>query len=152
MTEEQKKELAVMEKANELEKLEELQGQREQLAVALQDLDPETQRLVYPVLRLKMVQNILFAQLKESRKAGTSFTHAVRDRGLLRMLEKLRDEYPGRASLACALLPARAAMESELIRGPGAGCSADQTYSTALSLGRLAGHADGVARRFLRLY
>ena len=47
---------------------------------------------VYPVLRLKMVQNILFAQLKESRKAGTSFTHAVRDRGLLRMLEKLRDE------------------------------------------------------------
>ena len=92
VAEEQKKELAVMEKANELEKLEELQGQREQLAVALQDLDPETQRLVYPVLRLKMVQNILFAQLKESRKAGTSFTHAVRDRGLLRMLEKLRDE------------------------------------------------------------
>ena len=80
------------EKANELEKLEELQGQREQRAVARQDLDPETQRLVFPVLRLKMVQNILFAQLKESRKAGTSFTHAVRDRGLLRMLEKLRDE------------------------------------------------------------
>ena len=44
VAEEQKKELAVMEKANELEKLEELQGQREQLAVALQDLDPETQR------------------------------------------------------------------------------------------------------------
>ena len=40
-----------------MEKLEELQGQREQLAVAMQELDPEAQRLIYPILRLKMVQH-----------------------------------------------------------------------------------------------
>mmetsp|Transcript_21248 Transcript_21248/g.41451 ORF Transcript_21248/g.41451 Transcript_21248/m.41451 type:complete len:289 (+) Transcript_21248:68-934(+) len=39
-----------------------------------------------------MVQNMLFAMLKETRKSGTSFMHAVRDQGLLRMLEKVRDE------------------------------------------------------------
>ena len=41
-----------------------LVGQREQLAIALQDLPPEAQRVVYPILRLKMVQNLLFATLK----------------------------------------------------------------------------------------
>jgi len=88
----QKKELDVMKKIDEMEKLEELQGQREQLAVAMQDLDPEAQRLIYPILRLKMVQHILFASLKESRKSGTSFVHTVRDPSLVRMLEKVRDE------------------------------------------------------------
>jgi tetratricopeptide (TPR) repeat protein len=88
----QKKELDVMKKIDEMEKLEELQGQREQLAVAMQDLDPEAQRLIYPILRLKMVQHILFASLKESRKSGTSFVHTVRDPSLLRMLERVRDE------------------------------------------------------------
>ena len=92
VAEEQKKELAVMEKATELEKLEELQGQREQLAVAMQDLDPEAQRLIYPILRLKMVQHILFSALKESRRSGTSFVQSVRSPSLLRMLEKVRDE------------------------------------------------------------
>jgi len=67
-------------------------GQREQLAVALQDLPPEAQRVVYPILRLKMVQNLLFATLKETRKAGTSFVHSVRDPSLMAMLERLRDE------------------------------------------------------------
>ena len=69
----QMKELNVMKKIDEMEKLEELQGQREQLAVAMQDLDPEAQRLIYPILRLKMVQHILFASLRQSRKSGTSF-------------------------------------------------------------------------------
>mmetsp|Transcript_24656 Transcript_24656/g.40888 ORF Transcript_24656/g.40888 Transcript_24656/m.40888 type:complete len:377 (-) Transcript_24656:303-1433(-) len=90
--EDQRKELDVMKKIDEMEKLEELQGQREQLAVALQDLPPESQRLIYPILRLKMVQNLLFATLKETRKSGISFVHAVRDPGLMRMLEKVRDE------------------------------------------------------------
>ena len=62
----QAKELGIMRKIDEMEKLEELQGQREQLAVAMQDLDPEAQRLIYPILRLKMVQHILFSALKES--------------------------------------------------------------------------------------
>ncbi len=88
----QRKELELMQKVDDLEKLEELQGQREQLAVALQDLDPEAQRVVYPVLRLKMVQNLLFAQLKEARKSGISFVHAVRDKALMRYLSKLREE------------------------------------------------------------
>jgi len=88
----QAKEIAVMRKMEEMEKLEELQGQREQLAVALQDLPPEAQRVVYPILRLKMVQNLLFATLKETRKAGTSFVHAVRDPALMGMLERMRDE------------------------------------------------------------
>ena len=44
-------------KIDEMEKLEELQGQREQLAVAMQELDPEAQRLIYPILRLKMVRH-----------------------------------------------------------------------------------------------
>lgn len=39
-----------------------------------------------------MVQNLLFATLKETRKAGTSFSHAVRDSSVIRMLEKLRSE------------------------------------------------------------
>ena len=81
-----------MRKIDEMEKLEELQGQREQLAVAMQDLDPEAQRLIYPILRLKMVQHILFAALKETRKNGTSFIQAVRKPSLLKMLEKVRDE------------------------------------------------------------
>ena len=51
-------------------------GQREQLAVAMQELDPEAQRLIYPILRLKMVQHILFAALKESRRSGTSFVRS----------------------------------------------------------------------------
>uniref|UniRef100_A0A7S0Q4S5 Uncharacterized protein n=1 Tax=Coccolithus braarudii TaxID=221442 RepID=A0A7S0Q4S5_9EUKA len=88
----QRKELDVMRKIDDMEKLEELQGQREQLAIALQDLPPESQRLVYPILRLKMVQNLLFAALKETRKAGTSFVHAVREPGLTTMLERVRDE------------------------------------------------------------
>ena len=69
-----------------------LHGQREQLAVALQDLDAESQRLIYPILRLKMVQHILFAALKETRKNGTSFVQAVRKPSLLKMLERVRDE------------------------------------------------------------
>ena len=88
----QKKEVEAMKKMDEMEKLEELQGQREQLAIALQDLPPEAQRVVYPLLRLKMVQNILFSTLRETRKSGTSFVHAVRDRALMSMMEKLRDE------------------------------------------------------------
>jgi len=88
----QKKEMDLMKKIDDMEKLEELQGQREQLAIALQDLPPEAQRLIYPILRLKMVQNLLFATLKETRKSGTSFVHAVRDPGIMRMLEKVREE------------------------------------------------------------
>lgn len=88
----QAKELGIMRKIDEMEKLEELQGQREQLAVAMQELDPEAQRLIYPILRLKMVQHILFAALKESRRSGTSFVQSVRSPSLLRMLEKVRDE------------------------------------------------------------
>ena len=88
----QAKELGIMRKIDEMEKLEELQGQREQLAVAMQDLDPEAQRLIYPILRLKMVQHILFSALKESRRSGTSFVQSVRSPSLLRMLEKVRDE------------------------------------------------------------
>ena len=77
---------------DEFESLHELTGQREQLAVALQDLDAESQRLIYPILRLKMVQHIRFAALKETRKNGTSFVQAVRKPSLLSMLEKVRDE------------------------------------------------------------
>mmetsp|Transcript_40177 Transcript_40177/g.93763 ORF Transcript_40177/g.93763 Transcript_40177/m.93763 type:complete len:377 (-) Transcript_40177:466-1596(-) len=88
----QRKEIGIMKKIDDMEKLEELQGQREQLAIALQDLPPESQRVVYPILRLKMVQNILFATLKETSKAGTSFVHAVREPGLSKMFEKVRDE------------------------------------------------------------
>ena len=88
----QAKELGIMRKIDEMEKLEELQGQREQLAVAMQDLDPEAQRLIYPILRLKMVQHILFSALKESRRSGTSFVQSVRSPSLIRMLEKVRDE------------------------------------------------------------
>lgn len=88
----QKKELDTLRKLDEMEKLEELQGQREQLAVAMQDLDPDAQRLIYPILRLKMVQHILFASLKETRKSGTSFVQSVRDPSLIRMFEKVRDE------------------------------------------------------------
>jgi len=88
----QAKELGIMRKIDEMEKLEELQGQREQLAVAMQELNPEAQRLIYPILRLKMVQHILFAALKESRRSGTSFVQSVRSPSLLRMLEKVRDE------------------------------------------------------------
>jgi len=88
----QEKEIKVMKKMEEFESLHELTGQREQLAVALQDLDAESQRLIYPILRLKMVQHILFAALKETRKNGTSFVQAVRRKSLLRMLEKVRDE------------------------------------------------------------
>ncbi len=88
----QKKEIQAMRKLEQLEQLEELQGQREQLAVALQELPPVTQRVVYPLLRLKMVQNLLFATLKETRKAGTSFAHAVREPALFGMLERMRDE------------------------------------------------------------
>jgi len=88
----QEKEMKVMKKMDEFESLHELTGQREQLAVALQDLDAESQRLIYPILRLKMVQHILFAALKETRKNGTSFVQAVRKPSLLKMLEKVRDE------------------------------------------------------------
>ena len=88
----QEKEIKIMKKMDEFESLHELTGQREQLAVALQDLDAESQRLIYPILRLKMVQHILFAALKESRKNGTSFVTAVRKPSLLQMLEKVRDE------------------------------------------------------------
>jgi len=88
----QEKEIKVMKKMEEFESLHELTGQREQLAVALQDLDAESQRLIYPILRLKMVQHILFAALKETRKNGTSFVQAVRRKSLLKMLEKVRDE------------------------------------------------------------
>jgi len=88
----QEKEIKVLKKMDEFESLNELTGQREQLAVALQDLDAESQRLIYPILRLKMVQHILFAALKETRKNGTSFVHAVRKPSLLKMLEKVRDE------------------------------------------------------------
>ena len=42
----------------------------------MQELDPEAQRLIYPILRLKMVQHILFAALKESRRSGTSFVRS----------------------------------------------------------------------------
>jgi len=38
------------------------------------------------------VQNLLFASLKETRKSGTSFVHSVRQPGITRMLEKVRDE------------------------------------------------------------
>lgn len=31
----------------------------------MQDLDADAQRLIYPILRLKMVQHILFSALKE---------------------------------------------------------------------------------------
>ena len=79
-------------RAFDLQSLHELTGQREQLAVALQDLDAESQRLIYPILRLKMVQHILFAALKDTRKNGTSFVQAVRKKSLIRMLEKVRDE------------------------------------------------------------
>ena len=88
----QEKEIKIMKKMDEFESLHELTGQREQLAVALQDLDAESQRLIYPILRLKMVQHILFAALKETRKNGTSFVQAVRKPSLLKMLEKVRDE------------------------------------------------------------
>ena len=88
----QEKEIKVMKKMEEFDSLHELTGQREQLAVALQDLDAESQRLIYPILRLKMVQHILFSALKECRKNGTSFVQAVRRKSLLRMLEKVRDE------------------------------------------------------------
>lgn len=88
----QEKEIKIMKKMDEFESLHELTGQREQLAVALQDLDAESQRLIYPILRLKMVQHILFAALKETRKNGTSFVQAVRRKSLLDMLEKVRDE------------------------------------------------------------
>ncbi|KAL1495437.1 hypothetical protein AB1Y20_016805 [Prymnesium parvum] len=88
----QEKEVGLMKKVDEFEKREELQGQREQLAVALQDLDAESQRLIYPILRLKMVQHILFAALKDSRKKGTDFVTSVRQKSLLRMMEKVRDE------------------------------------------------------------
>ena len=57
-----------------------------------QDLDAESQRLIYPILRLKMVQHILFAALKDSRKKGTDFITSVRQKSLTRMLEKVRDE------------------------------------------------------------
>ena len=57
----------------------------------MQELDPEAQRLIYPILRLKMVQHILFAALKESRRSGTSFVQSVRSPSLLRMLEKVPD-------------------------------------------------------------
>ena len=88
----QEKEIKIMKKMDEFESLHELTGQREQLAVALQDLDAESQRLIYPILRLKMVQHILFAALKETRKNGTSFVQAVRQPSLLHMLERVRDE------------------------------------------------------------
>ena len=88
----QEKEIKIMKKMDEFESLHELTGQREQLAVALQDLDAESQRLIYPILRLKMVQHILFAALKETRKNGTSFVNAVRKPSLLKMLERVRDE------------------------------------------------------------
>jgi len=88
----QEKEIKIMKKMDEFESLHELTGQREQLAVALQDLDAESQRLIYPILRLKMVQHILFAALKETRKNGTSFVMAIRKPSLMRMLEKVRDE------------------------------------------------------------
>jgi len=88
----QEKEIKIMKKMEEFESLHELTGQREQLAVALQDLDAESQRLIYPILRLKMVQHILFAALKETRKNGTSFVMAIRKPSLMRMLEKVRDE------------------------------------------------------------
>jgi hypothetical protein len=88
----QEKEIKIMKKMDEFESLHELTGQREQLAIALQDLDAESQRLIYPILRLKMVQHILFAALKETRKNGTSFVMAVRKPSLLRMLERVRDE------------------------------------------------------------
>ena len=68
----QEKEIKVMKKMDEFESLHELTGQREQLAVALQDLDAESQRLIYPILRLKMVQHILFAALKETRSKQAS--------------------------------------------------------------------------------
>ena len=88
----QAKGIKIMKKIDEFETLHELTGQREQLAVALQDLDAESQRLIYPILRLKMVQHILFAAFKETRKNGTSFVHAVRKPSLIAMLEKVRDE------------------------------------------------------------
>ena len=88
----QAKEIKIMKKIDEFETLHELTGQREQLAVALQDLDAESQRLIYPILRLKMVQHILFAAFKETRKNGTSFVQAVRKPSLIAMLEKVRDE------------------------------------------------------------
>uniref|UniRef100_A0A7S3BAM6 Peptidylprolyl isomerase n=1 Tax=Haptolina ericina TaxID=156174 RepID=A0A7S3BAM6_9EUKA len=81
-----------MKKIDEFQSLEELQGQREQLATALQDLDAEAQRLIYPILRLKMVQHILFAALKESRKKGTDFVTSIRQKSILKMMEKVRDE------------------------------------------------------------
>ena len=68
----QEKEIKVMKKMDEFEALHELTGQREQLAVALQDLDAESQRLIYPILRLKMVQHILFAALKASHFASVT--------------------------------------------------------------------------------
>ena len=88
----QEKDMKIMKKMDEFESLHELTGQREQLAIALQDLDAESQRLIYPILRLKMVQHILFAALKETRKNGTSFVMAVRKPSLIAMLEKVRDE------------------------------------------------------------
>ena len=88
----QEKEVRILKKIDEFEKLEELKGQREQLAVALQDLDAEAQRLMYPILRLKMVQHILFAALKDSRKKGTDFVTSVRQGTVVRMMEKVRDE------------------------------------------------------------
>ena len=88
----QEKEMKMMKKMDEFESLHELTGQREQLAVALQDLDAESQRLIYPILRLKMVQHILFAALKESRKHGNSFAQSVRKGSAMRMFEKVREE------------------------------------------------------------
>ena len=132
----QQKEIGIMKKIDEFEKHEELQGQREQLAVALQvrsartrssrlgmwnasmhaacvrellettllaprpsgrqDLDAESQRLIYPILRLKMVQHILFSALKDSRKKGTDFITSIRQKSLIRMLEKVRAPHPHR--------------------------------------------------------
>ena len=88
----QEKEIKIARKIEEFESLHELTGQREQLAVALQDLDAECQRLIYPILRLKFIQHILFAALKETRTSGTSFVHAVRRQSLLDMFARVRDE------------------------------------------------------------
>ena len=90
----QEKEVKIMKKMDEFESLHELTGQREQLAVALQDLDAESQRLIYPILRLKMVQHILFSALKESRRSGTSFVQSVRSPSLIPMLEKVDTSAP----------------------------------------------------------
>ena len=39
-----------------------------------------------------MVQHILFAAMKDSRKKGTDFITSVRQKSLIKMLEKVRDE------------------------------------------------------------